>query len=196
MFLLVAETGVEPVYPEHESGVLPLHHPAIWRRAEVPTPNLSVNRISNPSRPPRRFTLRMTQPRCCFGWVGRKPHKHLRHNHLAPAEGLEPSCPCGRRFSGPLRYQFRYKLAYGGPSGIRTHTLIAFETTAFTDYTIGPFVAETVGIEPTNIGVKDRRLNHLAKSLCGAGGRNRTPDLMITRHQLFLLSYTSIYGTG
>ena len=54
---------------------------------------------------------------------------------------------------------------FGAGRRTRTHTSIAFETTAFTDYTIGPYVAETVGVEPTYIGVKDRRLNRLAKSL-------------------------------
>lgn len=39
-----------------------------------------------------------------------RPHGPL----LAPTEGLEPSDPCGQRFSRPLRYQLRYKSAYGG----------------------------------------------------------------------------------
>ena len=30
--------------------------------------------------------------------------------------------------------------------------------------------------------------------MSGAGGRNRTPDLLITNQLLYLLSYTSIYG--
>ena len=105
-FSLVALAGVEPTSPGYGPGVLPLHDSAIWRRAEVPTPNLSINRISNPFRPPGRFALRM-----------------------APAEGLEPSCPKGRRFSGPVRYQFRCKLAYeyhgcASPRSVETSALV------------------------------------------------------------------------
>lgn len=31
---------------------------------------------------------------------------------VAEVEGLEPSGPCGLRFSGPLRYQLRFTLPY------------------------------------------------------------------------------------
>ena len=38
-----------------------------------------------------------------------------------------------------------------------------------------------------------RELSHIDAMHCGAGGRTRTPDLLITNQLLYQLSYTSIF---
>jgi hypothetical protein len=53
------------------------------------------------------------------------------------------------------------------------------------------------GFEPLVAGVKGRCANLAAPRGRGAGGRNRTSDLLLTRQLLYLLSYTSIsFGPG
>ena len=58
-----------------------------------------------------------------FGGWCRDPLDH--QGKSAEGEGLEPSNPCGRRLSRPVRYQFRTPFRFStisGPAGNRTRT--------------------------------------------------------------------------
>ena len=82
-------------------------------------------------------------------------HDGRRVSTLAPTEGLEPSDPNGQRFSRPLRYQLRYKSAYGN----------GFKVSAPTTHLRTPYVVSF-----------------------GGKRRDRTYDIVINSHALYLLS--------